>query len=172
MITIWLDLIGWFGLLLTPSNCHRYTTAELFFVQPGDKLNGEADKLQCRVIFVPDIWTLMPNEAEWANIKEQYKQYGESKALKLEPPPPPQLQQNTDLEEEMLDEEELLMETTDLTAAETAAAADACEETESEKETSTTQQKHPSQTQTPKNAQEKAYYKLYRLILQQNNLSF
>ena len=136
-------------------------------MQPGDKLNGEADKLQCRVIFVPDIWTLMPNEAEWANIKEQYKQYGESKALKLEPPPPPQLQQNTDLEEEMLDEEELLMETTDLAAAETAAAADACEETESEKETSTIQQKHPSQTQTPKNAQEKAYYKLYRLILQQ-----
>ena len=69
--------------------CYRYTIAELFFVKPGDKLKEEPDKLQCRVILVPDIWTLMPNESEWEQIKETYKQFGESKAMELEPPPPP-----------------------------------------------------------------------------------
>ena len=34
----------------------------------------------------------MPSESEWEEIKETYKQFGESKALELEPPPPATVQ--------------------------------------------------------------------------------
>ena len=120
-------------------------------MQPGDKLNGEADKLQCRVIFVPDIWTLMPNEAQWEKIKEEYKQYGESKALELEPPPPTPI---ADLEEEAAEmmDEELIPE-----------AAEEKEKPPNEDEESS--QDNQQESAAAKQSPEKAYI-LHRLILQ------
>ena len=121
-------------------------------MQPGDKLNGEADKLQCRVIFVPDIWTLMPNEAEWEKIKEEYRQYGDSKALELEPPAPTPV---ADLEEEAA---ELMQE--DLIPSPQKDNSDF----EKEKSECKDNQQETSESAAAEESPEKAYI-LYRLII-------
>lgn len=54
---------------------------EFYYWREG---SGGKSRLECVVLFLPDVWSAQPSRIEWSNIQEQYKATCEAALNKLD----------------------------------------------------------------------------------------
>lgn len=54
---------------------------EFYYWREG---SGGKSRLECVVLFLPDVWSAQPSRVEWSNVQEQYKAKCEAALSKLD----------------------------------------------------------------------------------------